>query len=105
MRDGYFVHFINLDIKLTRRHIIFVLDSSNSVNEQITEAMTTILRELDETDTFHIIEMNKYAYVWNIETGSSVKFPDVDGDYSDDFPVEVMIIVYFLIYHFFLFFF
>lgn len=61
MNDGYFVHFFAPpNLPSLKKHIIFVLDVSGSMDgrkiEQLKQAMDGILDELKPTDFFNIIE-------------------------------------------------
>jgi uncharacterized protein with von Willebrand factor type A (vWA) domain len=60
VNDGYFVHFFApADLPPLRKHVIFVLDVSGSMNgrkiEQLKEAMATILGNLKQGDLFSIV--------------------------------------------------
>ncbi|CAG9859314.1 unnamed protein product [Phyllotreta striolata] len=72
LQDGYFVHFIAPDdLPALPKHIVFVLDTSGSMFgrriEQLKEAMVSILDQLREGDSFHIIEFNTNVFVWDID--------------------------------------
>ncbi|KAK9890511.1 hypothetical protein WA026_010588 [Henosepilachna vigintioctopunctata] len=69
--DGYFVHFFApSDLKPLSKHVIFVLDTSGSMGgkriQQLKQAMTTILDQLQKEDTFNIIDFNSDVNVWDI---------------------------------------
>jgi predicted metal-dependent peptidase len=61
--DGYFVHFFApTDLKALHKHVVFVLDVSGSMDgrkiEQLKEAMTAILDDLNNGDYFNIVEFS-----------------------------------------------
>lgn len=60
VNDGYFVHFFSpSELQPLRKHAIFVLDVSGSMDgrkiEQLREAMAAILDDLKEGDFFNLI--------------------------------------------------
>jgi hypothetical protein len=66
--DGYFVHFFApADLPPLRKHVIFVLDVSGSMNgrkiEQLKEAMATILGDLKQGDLFSIVPFSTTVQV------------------------------------------
>ncbi|CAH1114247.1 unnamed protein product [Psylliodes chrysocephalus] len=72
LQDGYFVHFFAPDyLEPLPKHVVFVLDTSGSMYgnkiKQLREAMVSILDELNEADSFHIVEFNTNVYVWDVE--------------------------------------
>jgi hypothetical protein len=63
INDGYFVHFFApKDLKALHKHVVFVLDVSGSMDgrkiEQLKEAMTAILDDLNDGDYFNIVEFS-----------------------------------------------
>jgi Mg-chelatase subunit ChlD len=63
VNDGYFVHFFApTNLKPLHKHVVFVLDVSGSMGgrkiEQLKEAMTAILDDLNDGDYFNIIEFS-----------------------------------------------
>jgi hypothetical protein len=63
VNDGYFVHFFApKDLKALHKHVVFVLDVSGSMDgrkiEQLKEAMTAILDDLNDGDYFNIVEFS-----------------------------------------------
>jgi hypothetical protein len=63
VNDGYFVHFFApRDLKALHKHVVFVLDVSGSMDgrtiEQLKEAMTAILDDLNDGDYFNIVEFS-----------------------------------------------
>ncbi|XP_054289756.1 inter-alpha-trypsin inhibitor heavy chain H4-like [Macrosteles quadrilineatus] len=76
VNEGYFVHFVApSDLPPLRKHVIFTLDVSGSMTgrklQQLKEAMTQILDDLDPTDSFNIIEFSYAVTVWNLDSLSS----------------------------------
>ncbi|XP_049948248.1 inter-alpha-trypsin inhibitor heavy chain H4-like [Schistocerca serialis cubense] len=91
--EGYFVHFFAPeDLPPLRKHAIFVLDVSGSMEgrkiEQLKEAMTTILDELQPGDYFNIIEFSYSVTVWNLDStnDSAVYSPYIMYDDSGKQP-------------------
>ncbi|XP_050502744.1 inter-alpha-trypsin inhibitor heavy chain H4-like [Diabrotica virgifera virgifera] len=85
LHDGYFVHFFAPEnIKPLTEHIVFILDTSGSMYgtklKQLKDAMASILSQLKEDDTFHIIEFNTYVYVWDINNKEKIKVNITDDD-------------------------
>ncbi|CAG9839606.1 unnamed protein product [Diabrotica balteata] len=75
LKDGYFVHFFAPeDVDPLPKHVVFILDTSGSMYgrklRQVKEAMGSILDQLKDTDTFHIVEFNSDIFVWNIDSES-----------------------------------
>jgi len=76
--DGYFVHyFVPSNLPTLPKHMIFVLDTSGSMQgekiQQLKDAMFTVLEDLTESDFFNMIEFNSDFSHWGREgfTGSS----------------------------------
>ncbi|KAJ9587862.1 hypothetical protein L9F63_018696, partial [Diploptera punctata] len=70
VNDGYFVHFFSpADLPSLRKQVTFVLDVSGSMNgrkiEQLRQAMTTILGDLNTGDLFSIVLFSQSAQVWD----------------------------------------
>ncbi|PSN48670.1 hypothetical protein C0J52_04778, partial [Blattella germanica] len=68
VNDGYFVHFFSpSDLKPLRKQVTFVLDVSGSMSgrkiEQLRQAMTTILDDLNKDDLFSIVLFSQTAQV------------------------------------------
>ncbi|XP_034239234.1 inter-alpha-trypsin inhibitor heavy chain H4-like isoform X2 [Thrips palmi] len=75
VNDGYFVHFFSPEeLKPLKKHAIFVLDVSGSMDgrkiEQLREAMTAILDDLKEGDYFNLIAFSSDIKVWNLDKPS-----------------------------------
>ncbi|XP_072396148.1 inter-alpha-trypsin inhibitor heavy chain H4-like isoform X1 [Diabrotica undecimpunctata] len=75
LKDGYFVHFFAPeDVEPLPKHVVFILDTSGSMYgrklRQVKEAMGSILDQLKDTDSFHIVEFNSDIFVWNIDSES-----------------------------------
>ncbi|XP_069668862.1 inter alpha-trypsin inhibitor, heavy chain 4-like isoform X2 [Periplaneta americana] len=75
VNEGYFVHFFSpTDLKPLRKHAVFVLDVSGSMDgrkiEQLKEAMETILDDLNDGDYFNIVEFSYSVTVWNLDSTS-----------------------------------
>ncbi|GFN82724.1 inter-alpha-trypsin inhibitor heavy chain h3 [Plakobranchus ocellatus] len=66
--DSYFVHLIILDYLTLPKDIIFVLDQSGSMGgrkiEQLQQAMSKILSDLQPQDRFNIINFNHSPSKW-----------------------------------------
>merc|ERR1719400_2511171 len=78
--DGYFVHyFVPSNLPTLPKHMIFVLDTSGSMQgekiQQLKDAMFTVLEDLTESDFFNMIEFNSDFSHWGREgfTGSSAE--------------------------------
>ncbi|XP_069689635.1 inter-alpha-trypsin inhibitor heavy chain H4-like isoform X2 [Periplaneta americana] len=92
INDGYFVHFFSPDdLKPLRKQVTFVLDVSGSMSgrkiEQLREAMTIILGDLNEGDLFSIILFSAAAEVWDIalnETDMNKKMQHLLLDYGEN---------------------
>ncbi|XP_052123133.1 inter-alpha-trypsin inhibitor heavy chain H4 isoform X5 [Frankliniella occidentalis] len=72
VNDGYFVHFFSpTDLKPLKKHAIFVLDVSGSMDgrkiEQLREAMMSILNDLKDGDYFNLISFSSDVKVWNLD--------------------------------------
>lgn len=70
VNDGYFVHFFSpAELKPLKKHAIFVLDVSGSMDgrkiEQLREAMIAILSDLKEGDYFNLIAFSSEVKVDN----------------------------------------
>lgn len=70
VNEGYFVHFFSPEeLKPLKKHAIFVLDVSGSMDgrkiEQLREAMTAILDDLKEGDYFNLIAFSSDIKVRN----------------------------------------
>ncbi|XP_069689624.1 inter-alpha-trypsin inhibitor heavy chain H4-like isoform X3 [Periplaneta americana] len=70
VNDGYFVHFFApTDLKPLRKQVTFVLDISGSMSgrkiEQLRQAMTTILDDLNPGDLFSIVIFSTGVSVWD----------------------------------------
>ncbi|XP_069689610.1 inter-alpha-trypsin inhibitor heavy chain H4-like [Periplaneta americana] len=70
VNEGYFVHFfVPEDMPPLKKHVIFVLDVSGSMRgrkiEQLTEAMTRILDDLNDGDYFSIVPFSTTVQVWD----------------------------------------
>lgn len=69
--DGYFTHFFApTGLQPLRKRIVFVLDISGSMSfsrkiEQLKEAMTQILRQLNEEDLFNIVTFETTSRSWS----------------------------------------
>ena len=68
VNDGYFVHFFSpSELKPLKKHAIFVLDVSGSMDgrkiEQLREAMAAILDDLNEGDYFNLIAFSSEVKV------------------------------------------
>ncbi|PNF26797.1 hypothetical protein B7P43_G17389 [Cryptotermes secundus] len=75
VNDGYFVHFFApTDLKPLHKRVVFVLDVSGSMDgrkiEQLKEAMTAILDDLNDGDYFNIVEFSYSVTVWNLDSTS-----------------------------------
>ncbi|KAK4880105.1 hypothetical protein RN001_008251 [Aquatica leii] len=91
VQDGYFVHFFApTDLKPLPKQVVFILDTSGSMwgqkIEQLKQAMIKILEQLNEHDTFNLVEFNSNTKVWDINNHSaSIWFPRSNRwYYSDD---------------------
>lgn len=103
LQDGYFVHFFApSDITPLPKQVVFVLDTSGSMYDrkiqQLKQAMNSILDELKEIDLFNIVEFSSNARVWDLNSHSSVSFPDsgdnwYNGESTKDVKVSMNIIV------------
>jgi len=78
--DGYFVHyFVPSNLPTLPKHMIFVLDTSGSMQgekiQQLKDAMFTVLEDLTESDFFNMIEFNSDFSHWGRQgfTGSSAE--------------------------------
>ncbi|XP_072382761.1 inter-alpha-trypsin inhibitor heavy chain H4-like isoform X1 [Diabrotica undecimpunctata] len=85
LNDGYFVHFFAPEnIKPLTEHIVFILDTSGSMYgqklKQLKDAMASILSQLKDDDTFHIVEFNTFVYVWDINNKEKIKVNITDDD-------------------------
>ncbi|KAK3926710.1 Inter-alpha-trypsin inhibitor heavy chain H4 [Frankliniella fusca] len=72
VNDGYFVHFFSpTELKPLKKHAIFVLDVSGSMDgrkiEQLREAMMSILDDLKDGDYFNLISFSSDVKVWNLD--------------------------------------
>jgi len=68
--DGYFVHFFApADLQPLPKHVIFVLDTSGSMDgrklEQLKQAMSTILTDLNQADLFSVVLFSSTVQVWD----------------------------------------
>ena len=81
IQDGYFVHFFApSDLKPLPKQVVFVLDTSGSMwgdkIKQLREAMNNILDQLNEHDSFNLVEFNSFTKVWNLDNpDESVWYP------------------------------
>lgn len=82
IQDGYFVHFFApTNLKPLPKLVVFVLDTSGSMwgdkLEQVKQAMANILEQLNEHDSFHLVEFNSKTRVWNLNNfEESVWYPN-----------------------------
>ncbi|XP_069668858.1 inter-alpha-trypsin inhibitor heavy chain H3-like [Periplaneta americana] len=79
VNNGYFVHFFAPEhLKPLPKHIIFVLDASDSMSgpkfNQLKDAIITILRDLRLTDYFSLIAFGTVVLVWSQSGWESEKF-------------------------------
>ncbi|KAF5281230.1 hypothetical protein FQA39_LY05116 [Lamprigera yunnana] len=87
VQDGYFVHFFApSDVKPLPKQVVFILDTSGSMwgqkIRQLREAMIKILEQLNENDSFNLVEFNSNARVWDInDNNASVWYPQADNWY------------------------
>ena len=94
IQDGYFVHFFApTDLKPLPKQVIFVLDTSGSMwgqkIEQLKQAMTNILDQLNEEDSLNLVEFNSNTKVWNIDNpADSVWYPHANSFYYYNPEVE-----------------
>ncbi|XP_063240182.1 uncharacterized protein LOC134540990 isoform X2 [Bacillus rossius redtenbacheri] len=70
INNGYFVHFYApSDLPVLRKHVVFVLDVSGSMQgrkiEQMKDAMKTILSDLGSDDFFTLIIFSTDVRVWD----------------------------------------
>ncbi|XP_046676968.1 inter-alpha-trypsin inhibitor heavy chain H4-like isoform X2 [Homalodisca vitripennis] len=70
VHEGYFVHFFAPEnLPPLRKHVVFVLDYSNSMRgrkrEQLEDAMFKILFDLDYKDYFSIIVFHDHTEAWS----------------------------------------
>ncbi|XP_069689636.1 inter-alpha-trypsin inhibitor heavy chain H4-like [Periplaneta americana] len=95
INDGYFVHFFSPDdLKPLRKQVTFVLDVSGSMSgrkiEQLREAMTIILGDLNEGDLFSIILFSDAVQVLDLALNESAmetkmnSFAEGNRDSSDE---------------------
>ena len=88
IQDGYFVHFFApTDLKSLPKQVVFVLDTSGSMwgsnIQQVKTAMANILDQLNEHDSFSLVEFNSNTKVWNLENPEqSVWYPDSNNYYQ-----------------------
>ncbi|KAF5287093.1 hypothetical protein FQA39_LY16078 [Lamprigera yunnana] len=88
VQDGYFVHFFApSDIKPLAKQVVFILDTSGSMwgdkIRQLKEAMNKILEQLNEQDSFNLVEFNSNARVWDLNDNSaSVWYPHPTNQWS-----------------------
>ncbi|XP_018575269.1 inter-alpha-trypsin inhibitor heavy chain H3-like isoform X2 [Anoplophora glabripennis] len=80
LQDGYFVHFFAPnDLDPLPKHVIFVLDTSGSMQgrkiEQLKDAMMNILSDLHKEDMLSIIEFNNDIIVWDVDLKKSAVVP------------------------------
>ncbi|KAF5288022.1 hypothetical protein FQA39_LY15551 [Lamprigera yunnana] len=87
VQDGYFVHFFApSDVKPLPKQVVFILDTSGSMwgqkIRQLREAMIKILEQLNENDSFNLVEFNSNARVWDInDNNASVWYPQTNNWY------------------------
>ncbi|XP_018570732.1 inter-alpha-trypsin inhibitor heavy chain H4-like isoform X2 [Anoplophora glabripennis] len=91
LRDGYFVHFFAPgDLKPLPKHVLFVLDSSGSMEgrkmDQVKDAMNSILNEIREEDIISIIDFGSDVYIWDIARENRSRIPFMDANYEKPFP-------------------
>lgn len=83
------MHFFSPDeIELLPKYVLFVLDTSGSMNgqkiTQLKEAMNLILSELKPEDLFSLVEFNTKVKVWDvIEATKSLEIESVWGKVSN----------------------
>ncbi len=70
--NGYFVHHFSPEgIPPVRKHVVFVIDESNSMRGwkilQTREAMITILDQLNEGDTYNIVTFETGVKTWEAD--------------------------------------
>lgn len=69
--NGFFTHFFApVGIKPLRKRILFILDISGSMSfgrkiTQLKEAMTHILKDLNEEDLFNIVTFASTSFAWS----------------------------------------
>ena len=69
--NGYFTHFFApVGIEPLRKRILFILDVSGSMSfgrkiTQLKEAMTHILKDLNEDDLFNIVTFESTSLAWS----------------------------------------
>ncbi|KAK9513099.1 hypothetical protein O3M35_001364 [Rhynocoris fuscipes] len=81
--SGYFVHFYGPKrLKPLRKLVIFLLDLSGSMAgrklEQLTQAMYTILDQLNEEDFFAVVSFNKHVVTHDLGNKPIVTYPAVE---------------------------
>ncbi|KAF5288023.1 hypothetical protein FQA39_LY15552 [Lamprigera yunnana] len=92
VQDGYFVHFFApTDIKPLPKQVVFILDTSGSMwgqkIQQLREAMIKILEQLNEQDSFNLVEFNSNTRVWDLNDNSaSVWYPQSNRWYYSEEP-------------------
>ncbi|KAK5647081.1 hypothetical protein RI129_005545 [Pyrocoelia pectoralis] len=92
VQDGYFVHFFApTELQPLPKQIVFILDTSGSMRgeklQQLKEAMSKILDQLNERDLFNLVDFNSNARVWNLDDAAmSVWYPQRTSSEETDTP-------------------
>ncbi|KAG8251748.1 hyaluronan metabolic process [Homalodisca vitripennis] len=94
VHEGYFVHFFAPEnLPPLRKHVVFVLDYSNSMRgrkrEQLEDAMFKILFDLDYKDYFSIIVFHDHTEAWSpTSIYSSAPWDNAQHVLDDSFVIE-----------------
>ncbi|KAF5276954.1 hypothetical protein FQR65_LT16118 [Abscondita terminalis] len=103
VQDGYFVHFFApSELKPLPKQVVFILDTSGSMSgsklDQLKEAMSQILDDLYENDSFHLVEFNSEVKVWNVDRNSVSNYSDESMSKDCGSSIKVMLDLLFTIY-------
>ncbi|KAK4880127.1 hypothetical protein RN001_008273 [Aquatica leii] len=86
VQDGYFVHFFApADLKPLPKQVVFILDTSGSMwgqkIQQLKEAMLKILDQLNEQDSFNLVEFNSNTRIWDLNNHSNSEWYPHSNNY------------------------